>query len=255
MLRMEAPTDELTGVPLPLCPNPQLPPCTGRGVMNYDRVADWHHPYYPRRSLDGEGLDGEGLRASRVQWVMYDDHHEDRGGYHAFYNGPKLPERGFDWFKTVVFASADYVPARGIDIHRASGPYERTLRTSERLRLLNSGMVRVGSYVRVKAYLLDYVGKNGLASAEEDTIDEFLRTSDIQRKQALGGILIRHASELVADPLRETYRTAKKERFLPHQRTRSAGNFICNLLTYKAEPGGEPDIDTIMALQAYLPAA
>lgn len=253
--KLPTPVEVTTGVPLALCPNPQLPPTTGRGVYNADRVADWHHPFFPRRYVKGLGLAGRALRASRVQWMLYDDHHEDKGGLHTFYDGPDLPATEDQWFRTVVLASADYVPAHGIDFHRNGEPYERTLRTNERLRLLNWGMIRVSNYNEVKPYLLEYVVRHGMSMINELLVDEFLHTSNLHRKEAIGEHLIREASQVAAEPLQDEYRVAKKEHFLPHKRTRSVANFIGNLLTLRAEPGREIDSATILSLENHLAVA
>ena len=129
------------------------------------------------------------------------------------------------------------------------------MRTGERQLLLNSGVIRVAKYDDIKPYLLEYVAQNGVENMDERTIDEFLHTRSMKKKRRLGEALIRAASEVVAEPLDDQYRNAKKQRLLPYQRTRRAANFIGNLITYKAEPGLERDVDTILALESYLQAA
>jgi hypothetical protein len=255
VVKAPSPIDVETGIPLPLCPRPHQPLPVGRGVANVSREGDWHHPFYYKRTLLGHGLAGQALRSSRVQWMAYDDHHEDRQGLHAFYDGPPLPQTDQDWFKTTVLVCADYVPIRGVDFHRSGEPYIRTMRTGERQLLLNSGVIRVAKYDDIKPYLLEYVAQNGVENMDERTIDEFLHTRSMKKKRRLGEALIRAASEVVAEPLDDQYRNAKKQRLLPYQRTRRAANFIGNLITYKAEPGLERDVDTILALESYLQAA
>jgi len=255
MVKESAPIEAGTGIPLPLCPNPDLPPILSRGQPNVEREADWHHPFYFKRSLLSHGVAGEALRSSRVQWMMYDQHHEDRLGLHAFYDGPELPEPGVDWFRTTVLACADYVPAKGIAFRRNGEPYIRTLRLAERHRLLNSGVIRVANYDDVKPYFLEYVTQNGVENMAERTIDEFLHTRNLSKKRRLGESLIRAASEAAAEPIDEQYRAAKKQQFLPRQRTRRAANFIGNLLTYRTAPGIERDELVLSSLQERLLAA
>jgi len=252
MVRLASPIDVETGVPLPLCPSPNTPPIVGRGEYNVNRAGDWHHPFYYKRELLSHGLAGAALRSSRVQWLAYGDHHEDQKGIHAFFDGPPLPKNDFEWFRTTVLTCADYVPLRGIAFRRSGEPFVRTMRTSERQLLLNSGVIRVANYDEIKPYLLEYTAQNGHENMDGRTIDEFLHTKSLKKKRRLGMTLLRAASEVVAEPLHEQYSNAKKQRMLPYQRARRAANFISNLITYRPEPGLEHDENTIFALELHL---
>jgi hypothetical protein len=254
--KIETPTDPMTGIPLPIFPNSELPPPLSWNEHNTERIGDEHHPFHPRRQLLGMDLAGEALRHCRVQWTMYGDHHEESArGYHHFYEGPPLPDTDEAWYRTVVFASAGFVPYKALTVDREGAPVRRILSREAHDRLLDEGIIRVGKYGKVKDYLLDYAVKRGRKEIDEQLISNFLGTKDLEKKLALGQKLIRVASEVVTEPLSPIYREAKKAKLLPYRRSGEVGNYVCNLLTIKTDRSGKPDTAMIDTLDKLLSVA
>lgn len=204
------------------------------------------------------GVAGQALRDSRMQWVMYDDHHERHGnnvGYHYYYEGPKLPADELDWFKTVIFMSANYVPDKAISIKQGQQPNIVKLSSAGREKMLSHGMFRVAGYDNIKQYLLGYLASNGLGAEEANLIDQYVDLADTDKKLAVGKLLIERASLVTTEPYSELYSAAKLERLLPARRSGKIANFVTNILTLLPDNSGAPDKDTILSLSTHLKAA
>ena len=249
--KLITPTDELSGLPLPIFPNPQLTPVLSRSVINRDRVADLHHTFHPRLSLVNMGLSAEALRACRVQWVLYDDHHNEVG-YHKGFVGSERPKTDFDMFKTIVFASAGYVPDRALAFDEEANHTVVSLNRAQHAQLLQPGIMRVDNYTKVKDYLLDYAARKGITDRGSSTVDEFLFSKDKARCALLGNELIRLASEVATSDLDRDYREAKKARALPDRRSSVVANFVGNLLTIKTDGSGLSDARALRVFQTSL---
>jgi hypothetical protein len=196
------PTDELTGLPLPLVPLNEL-----------GEDADWHHHQHPRRSpLLKKDLGGSAVRQSRLQFYDYELHHS---GYHHTYLGPPLPETEEDQLATTIMSVAGYMPDFALDF-QSSEPRIVKLKPEQRQRLQTSGEIRIGSEDVVKNFIKSYVLSQPIESVNinELTIEEFITTKDHERRRALGhnllGLIIYKATE----PINEVYCQAQKREML-----------------------------------------
>lgn len=60
----------------------------------------------------------------------------------------------------------------------------------------------------------------------ETTIDEFLHTTDKNRKKELGGPLLAIAAYDAAEPVKGIYKESRKLHLLPPEGARTAGRFV-----------------------------
>jgi len=110
----EMPTDELTGLPLPILPQAVLP-------VDNPLEADWHHQWHPSPAPASRTLGDRALRNSRLQLVSQSDH----VAYHRLLLRPQWPETTQAQFDMTVLGVAGYIPPEAIDVQR-DGP-ERIL--------------------------------------------------------------------------------------------------------------------------------
>jgi hypothetical protein len=245
------PTDIMTGIPLPIFPNSELPPVLGRCEKNLDRIGDFHHSFHPRQELLHAGLGEKALRFCRVQWAMYDDHHNTIG-YHKNLVGPDLPKTEKDKFKTVVFASAGYIPENALVFDKAGEVSIRHLGYYQRSMLQDTGAIRVDDPLIVKDYLLAYTGRNGSAAMDPSMLDEFLHSSDIEIRKKIGQRLLMLASEVTTDSFSSDYSQAKKAHLLPPNRSRAPSTYLTHLLTYRSRGRYELDKRSLKLFAASL---
>lgn len=217
------PFDEMTGIPLPLMPDSDLPPIAIGRIRNIERIADWHHPFHPRVALITEGVGAVALRNCRIQWTEYDTHHHK---YHGAFVGPALPETDDEQFRNVLFASAGYVPSEAITFRRSGRPLIKKLDDEQREHLWNSGQLRVGNTSTVRDFMLAYTLQQDFRHVNVSTIDEFLHTRDLARKKELGGTLLAIAAYDAAEPIEDLYKHSRRLHLLPPGRARTAGRFV-----------------------------
>jgi hypothetical protein len=217
------PIDEATGIPLPLYPSPDLPPVLGSGKRNIERIADWHHPFHPAATLKNNDIGDGAVRNCRVQWSLYDEHHHQ---YHGAYLGPQLPKTEDEKFKTVVFAAAGYIPDRALSFKTPHKPQVVILPAEVRAKLWSSNTLQVGQPASVHNFLLYYALKQDFSSVTERTIDEFLHTRDIIRKDEWGRTLLGLAVYEAARPVKDLYKSARDAERIPPERARTAARFI-----------------------------
>lgn len=226
---LPTPVDESTGVPYAVYPSSDLPPVIRAKGGNTDRQADWHHPFHPRSLLIHGSLAQQALRSCRVQWVRYREHH-DGVGYHQTFAGPEIPDEEYQIFKTIVFASAGYVARKALRFDETGHHTIHTLTTKERKRLLVPGVIIIDDSNRVRSFLVDYGARHTKAKVDSGLIDELMNSTDHNRRNNLAIQFIENASEEVTSQFSEEFRSAKEERWLPDQRTRSAARYVSNLL-------------------------
>ncbi len=224
---MITPVDAETGIPFPLAPRADLPPVPARGERNTQRDADQHHPFHPRAALVGASLSEQALRDCRVQWADYDDHHYR---YHPNFVGPPLPVDETERFRTVTFAAAGYIPGTVIGFWQGV-PILRPCSEAQRERFWQTGQIRIANSASVRKFLLEYPLRHDFAGINESTIDEFLHTTDQDRKRELGNNLLAIAAYDAAAPLRAHYRQSHELHQLPRHRARTPGRFILGVMT------------------------
>jgi len=194
------PTDELTGLPLPLVP-----------VQNPER-PDWHHHFHPRRSPLLEDLGGQAVRNVRVQRVDYGRHHYD---YHLTYSGPPLPTTEDEQFATVIMAATGYIPPRAIGFKQGR-PRITNLHEDLRDRLRKSGDIKIYSQGVVNEFIRQYVLAQNISAinVNELTIDEFLNTSNTERQRVLGHTLLGLITDKATEEIDEIYYQAYRSRLV-----------------------------------------
>lgn len=244
---IETPVDSSTGVPFPVYPNPELPPAPVGKQKNYERQGDWHHPFHPKATLVQGNLGMRALRACRVQWTKYADHH-DGVGYHQTFAGPPLPHHELQLLKTVVFACAGFVGSEALKFAPNGEASIHELTVKERKRLLQPGIIRIDDYYKVKDYLLDYGARHGHALLDASVIDQLLHAGDTKLKERAASAIIAAASEEITGDFQEEFKQAKRERLLPDERTASAANYIRNLLTIRRDGTRSIDRHTLRVL-------
>ncbi len=196
------PTDELTGLPLPLVPLDEL---------SHD--LDWHHHQHPRRSpILKRDLGGSAVRQSRLQLYDYELHHL---GYHHTYFGPPLPETEEEQFATTIMSVAGYMPDFALDF-QSNEPRIVRLRPEQRQQLQTSGEIRIGSADVIKNFIRGYVLSQPIDSVNISglTIEEFVTTKDHERRRVLGHNLLGLITDKATEPINETYYQARKNEML-----------------------------------------
>lgn len=250
---LETPVDLSTGVPLPIFPSDSLPEIPASGSINIDRLGDWHHPFHPRSKLVSGDMGLQALRACRVQWVRYEEHH-DGVGYHQTFAGPPIPENEDQLFKTIVFSTAGYVGNKAIKF-APNGQHEVVeLGFLNRKELLKPKVLMIDDYDKVKNYLLDYAARKTLPSVSPQLVDILLHSTDLIRRQVVATLLIEAASEEITADIQDEFRNAKKRRWMQVRRSGSAAHYIRNLLTIQRDGGRFVDKQTIKQLTSSIQA-
>ncbi|HSH18252.1 MAG TPA: hypothetical protein VK978_02620 [Candidatus Saccharimonadales bacterium] len=125
------PTDELSGLPLPLLPSDEVLP------TNNGEVANWHHHFHPKTHPIITGtLGGRALRSARIQLVDTNQHNYSENAYHRFFAGPPIPESRDAQFGLCVLSCAGYVPEKAIEVADGEPHIRRMTDTQiDRLRM------------------------------------------------------------------------------------------------------------------------
>ncbi len=197
------PTDELTGMPLPIAP------------IDSPYKSDWHHHFHPKLSpLLQNDIGGKAVRAARIQKVDYPTHHND---YHGIYLGPPLPETDEDKFAMTIMSAAGYMPDSAIKFNKRQ-PEIIKLDPQLQRRMQTSGEIKVGGSGSVGAFIRQYVMQQPIESinVNELTIEEFLETKDNERRLEIGHALLGLITKKATEPVAEVYYQAfKKDKLLP----------------------------------------
>ncbi len=243
--KVTTPCDE-TGLPYSLWPNKDLP-AVGDVLDRIHPVADFHHVAHPRSELNLNDKADLAVMNSRVEWTLYGDHHVQHSGYHAHYDGPKLPKTRVDKIRWVVMASAGHIGGIALDCS-ADQPVEREMPPALREKLWNEGIVRVACPAAVRGFLVDTLIDEGFEGIAEGAIMKFLQAKERSRKLELGHFLL---SQMTEDKIAGTDKIYKEayqngtipafvpkspQRFIRKQLTSSDG--ITNRLINKLEQSG-----------------
>lgn len=217
------PVDEFSGLPWVIIP-PEYPL-----PANRSELADDNHAFHPSSHPLFLTTAGEALRNSRVQRVDWYDHHIV---YHKYFAGPELPTTEADIFRRVVFAVARYIPERAINCNE-SEPKAQLITEAQKSRLWRTGELRVWRPGQVRGFLGNYVVQQDLSHVEESRIDEFVSTTDDERRQFLGHWLLAQATEVATEPIDLHYRLARQEGKIPPHLTSKSPNLVKDALGNK----------------------
>jgi hypothetical protein len=235
------PVDAFSGIPLPILPTKNELP------FNNSEVADWHHPFHPKEHPLLKTTGGLALRNCRVQLVHRNFHNESPMRYHRFFEGPIIPESEDEQFRTVVLASAGYIPTHAIST-RSGEPQKvelsplQTARLQQTLRKAtpdddckcNDPHRKLAfeyrnirySYDRIRDFLSEYTVMQSTDHIPQLLIDEFLYTTDQRKRGDLGDKLLAQQADRAAENIEETYRFAQSHRQLHPLMPGTATEFI-----------------------------
>lgn len=143
--RLIAPTDELTGIPLPIAPRSDL-------VHVPDTQKNAHHHFFPRTSPVLQSLGGKALRSARIQLVAATQHNTGPKSFHSFFReGPYIPSDVNEQLGLCILACANYLPERVVDL-RGGAPLVRPMADWEYRRLSQPGMFEEPKPFQVKRF-------------------------------------------------------------------------------------------------------
>lgn len=219
--RYRTPTDGFSGIPLPLSPQ-----CMADYPSRF--APDDHHPWHERTSPLLQSLSGIALRASRVQRANYDVHHIL---YHAQnFRGPIIPADESVRLRAIILAAAGYIPADALSFTSAGDPVIVRLPDEARAWLRTSNHIRVERPTDIRRYLQELVLSQDLSYVRNSTIDEFIHTTDSDRRWILGNELLGRAIRKVIEPVHEPYALAYRTRQLPPGCAQIASRFALSSL-------------------------
>jgi hypothetical protein len=205
------PTDELSGLPLPLLPVAEKLPLKGG-------EANWHHHFHPASSpVLTESNGGRALRSSRIQLVPRTHHnYGNKTAYHAFYAGPPIPSERDEQVGMAVLSCAGYIPEYAIDVSTGDPHIDHLTRRQTKMLTMKSDPVRVGDN-EVKHYL-----ETRDPEATYDEAHKLLQQKRI-RQASLSYRNIRYSY----DPMKNFFAEVVLEQDLSHMRRMSAiGKFL-----------------------------
>ncbi len=216
---LATPTDELTGLPLPIL---IIDPPEKSANTSF---VDYHHHYHPARDLETAGDAELALRRSRGQhlprWL-----HEH---YHTYFAGPEFPESRQDVFSRVVLACAGVVPRKAIDFSGFNGPKLVEIWDDSRFQRIHTsikheGEKRSGSRNFYRSQIGVFFANYAIEQSFEDVvsdkvIDQFLSTKDPQRRKILGNLMLREAIDLSIAPVIPLHTSLKKEGIVRRRKT------------------------------------
>lgn len=218
-MRLESrvtPYDLDTGLPLPINPSHELPDPLPPNTPNVERKADWHHPEHPGNEL--ASTRGElGLRHSVLQWVMYDDHHLEGGGYHLWSDGPPLPKTEEARFGQTLPRMAGWIPREAVD-YSGDPPEIVALSDDTRDIMRERGDFRVASFFYVTKFWVEHVTglllPDNAGGISRETVHRLLNANTIAEKVRLSADLLGQLALIAVDPHRDMYMTAHKNGLL-----------------------------------------
>ncbi len=205
------PTDQLTGLPLPILPEEP----SKEGSLHF---RDYHHHFHPR--LDPLLIGGEGkiLRYCRGQTVARYLH--DR--YHDIFVGPELPKTESDIFKLSVLSCAGVMPPRAVDLSEP-GEYQEVELNEQQFEWLSAPSslhIEKGSPKnqfkvrrRIGKYFAGYALKQDVrAEVSDKVIKEFLyRRTSPERRKILGNLILRAALAISVDEVSLLHRELRRD--------------------------------------------
>ncbi len=217
---LATPLDELTKLPLPIIISEP------RSKTANTCFSDYHHHYHPERDLV-HGNDADmALRRARGQdlprWL-----HEH---YHKYFAGPEFPTNRADTFASVVLACAGVVPRKALDF---TGKYEepkivevwdnnryQRIVSSTKHEAEKAG--RSGGVFRAQIgiFFANYAIEQAFEEAvSERVIDEFLRSTDPERRKVLGSLMLSEAIKISVEPVVPIHQALKRENIARKRKT------------------------------------
>jgi hypothetical protein len=196
-----APTDELTGMPLPVLPPKDMP------SFDSDK-GNWHHHYHPSNSRLLTSTAGLAVRHVRLQYLPIESHHNV---YHSIFEGPALPLSNQERLGHIVLACVGYIPPYAIDVHSEDPTQPVHMTKRIRRRLQSSGEIEVRGHPNISNFIKNHLIRQDFSHVDESLIEEFVTTRDIDRRRSLGNKLLRLASEMAVEPIKPVYQTALKQ--------------------------------------------
>jgi hypothetical protein len=152
-------------------------------------------------------------------------HYGEHQRYHLFFKGPPLPETEQQQFEYAVWAASGYIPEQAINV-RGNEPKIVKMKPHQISRLHKSE-IRVGSEELLKDFLKDYVIKQDLSHVNGAIIDEFVSTSDWDRRRYLGRWLLAQASEVATEQFSQRFAQARKKGLInPRFSYKAANNVV-----------------------------
>ena len=220
------PSDEETGVTYPIVTTRRLPPINKSSNSDGVIVADWNHAYHPReRLIRGTALENA-LRNARIEWVHRDDHNS----YHKEFFGPAIGDEQ-QMIRQVIFAAAGFVPSKGLHYDGRKEAEVVNLNRRQRLSLWNSNRIRIVNEVSLREGLMEVALRNDFSGINESTIDEFLHTTDPQRRFTLGSNLLSMALIDLTTPLKPLYKEMHEKQQLRPDAPKRIGKFALKLVS------------------------
>ncbi|HSX32965.1 MAG TPA: hypothetical protein VLF91_01365 [Candidatus Saccharimonadales bacterium] len=211
------PTDLLTGLPLLIAPDPDLPLGAKGPRKVAPDIADVNHGVHPRldptlvadpssRTPDA----GPAYRESRGQFLLRPTHER----YHREFYGPRLITGALGQFVFCTLAASNYIPEEGLDLSGSSAKII-TFSHAQRERLRTSGEVYVMRPEVVRRFLLQFAMSQSMDSQQISIADELTSLRLNRRKpeqQARLALRLLHGlvEPVVYDGLRDAYRYGRK---------------------------------------------
>lgn len=208
---LATPTDELTGLPLPIVISPPIDRNANEGFVDY------HHSFHPERDLIYGDDAALALRRSRGQnlprWL-----HEH---YHKYFAGPEFPQAREQIFTIVVLACSGVIPDQAIDFEGGKGGPKIIDVSSRADKQILTLSVRHEAAKR-KRYQSFYQAQIGMFFANyaieqsieevvnQRVIDEFLDTKVTNRRIQLGNLLLREGVKMSIEPVVPVHEEVKR---------------------------------------------
>lgn len=239
------PLDEYSGLPLPILPveAPNSIAANHYLAREYCR-HDQHHAFFPKSELQDEG--DLVLRHSRLQYGPRWAHSK----YHEFYTGVQLPETKDRQFALGVLATAGYIPETAVNVGASEPrivelyPHERRQMHEETVYPEQRFSDRTGrdlNQLKRGVFFMEYALQQKFDHVREVLLEEFLETTDRDRKQKLGMFIVDMAFARAAEPIDDMYRVAHKQGYIPPERPRHTVGFLRGVVQ-----GYQPDYFTAL---------
>jgi hypothetical protein len=207
---LATPIDEITGLPLPI-----LIIDTEETSANTS-FSDYHHHYHPERDLVSADDAMVALRRSRGQYLPRWLHEH----YHKYFAGPEFPETRQEIFAVVVLACAGITPRKAIDFSGFEGPKIVEVRDDRHYSRVVESVKHEGEKhgqtnsiyrSQIGMFFANYAIEQSIKDVVRDTlIDEFLNTTDMDRRKVLGNLMLSKAIGLSVEPVIPIHAEIKK---------------------------------------------
>lgn len=247
------PTDELTGLPLPVLAK-SADFFIRKGENLFPRQKNFHHGFHPERSQalgydelgvllpagHADRISGRALRYSRGQILPIWLHNR----YHDIFLGPELPEDTRSRFTRVVLACAGVVPRQAIDLY-TPGEYIKTPEMSDKVyRQIVKNIHYEGEISRPRypnrrgelgRFIADYAINNSLNNIMsekeiQDKIKQFLLPKTPESRKEAGRVILAHAVDASVADLIPIHKEAVKEKMAKNSK-KALGEIMLQFFT------------------------